>query len=182
MEVTDLLRRASAGDAAALNDVLPFVYDELRRLASAHLRQEQAPMTLQATALVHEALLRLTKTPGPEYENRSHFFGIAARVMRHVLVDQARARNAAKRGGGRNIPLADLGDFGAPPDAELLLLNDALDRLSAAHPFKGQLIELRFFGGFTVEEISASVGKPDYTVRRELRLAQAWLRRELSPK
>lgn len=180
VEITDLLRRAHHGDSEALNSVIPLVYTELRHLAANYLRREQGPVTIQATALVHEAYLRIAGSPLPAYENRSHFYGIAARVMRQVLIDMARARSAEKRGPGLVVPLADMQEFGAPKDDAFLALNDALDRLAALHPRKAHLIELRFFGGFTAEESAEALAIPAHTVRRELRLAQAWLHRELA--
>ncbi len=180
MEITDLLRRAHLGDGDALNSVIPLVYNELRRLASNYLRREQGPVTMQATALVHEAYLRIAGSPLPAYENRSHFYGIAARVMRQVLVDMARARSAEKRGPGLEVTLPDLDILGASTQNEFLALNDALDRLAALQPRKAHLIELRFFGGMTAEESAEALALPVHTVRRELRVAQAWLRRELA--
>lgn len=135
---------------------------------------------MQATALVHEAYLRIAGSPLPAYENRSHFYGIAARVMRQVLVDMARARSAEKRGPGLEVTLPDLDILGASTQNEFLALNDALDRLAALQPRKAHLIELRFFGGMTAEESAEALALPVHTVRRELRVAQAWLRRELA--
>ena len=180
VEITDLLRRAHAGDSDALNSVIPLVYNELRRLAANYLHREQGPLTIQATALVHEAYLRIAASPLPAYENRAHFYGIAARVMRQVLVDMARARAAEKRGPGLEVTVADLDVLGAPAGNDFLALNDALDRLSSVNARKAQLIELRFFGGMTAEESAEVLEIPVHTVRRELRVAQAWLRRELA--
>lgn len=179
MEITELLRRAHDGDADALKTVIPLVYDELKHLASSHLRRERFPGSVQTTVLVHEAFLRLAGSQLPECENRSHFFGIAARVMRQVLVDMARSRRATKRGPGLEFSLAELPDLGAPKDAAFLALDDALNRLAVESPLKGQLIELRFFAGLTAEESAEAMSLPVYTVRRELRLAKAWLHREL---
>ncbi len=180
MEITDLLRRAHDGDDDALKAVIPLVYDELKRLASSHLRRERSPGSVQTTVLVHEAFLRLAGSRLPACENRSHFFGIAARVMRQVLVDMARARRATKRGPGLELPLADLPDLGAPKDDAFLALDDALNRLAAESPVKGQVIDLRFFAGLTAEESAEALSLPVHTVRRELRLAKAWLHRELA--
>jgi len=180
VEITDLLHRAHNGDSDALNSVVPLVYNELRRLAANYLRREQGPLTIQATALVHEAYLRIAGSPVPAYENRSHFYGIAARVMRQVLVDMARARSAEKRGPGLEITVADLDILGAPGNDDFLTLNDALDRLASINARKAHLIELRFFGGMTAEESAAALEIPVHIVRRELRVAQAWLRRELA--
>ncbi|HLK20017.1 MAG TPA: ECF-type sigma factor [Bryobacteraceae bacterium] len=180
MEITDLLRRAHDGDAEALHTVVPLVYDELKRLASSHLRREHSPQSLETTVLVHEAFLRLAGSRLPDCENRSHFFGIAARVMRQVLVDSARSRRAAKRGDGvEAAALITLPELGATPDDEFLALNEALERLAMESPLKGQLIELYYFAGLTAEESGEAVSLPVHTVRRELRLARAWLRNEL---
>jgi RNA polymerase sigma factor (TIGR02999 family) len=178
MEITELLRRAHDGEAEALENLIPLVYDELKRLASKHLRHEFFCDSIHTTVLVHEAFLRLAGSPLPECESRSHFFSIAARVMRRVLVDSARSRHAAKRDSGLNLPVTD------PPgparqDETFLALDQALDRLAAECPLKGQLIELRYFAGLTTEEAAETLSLPVYTARRELRLARAWLQHEL---
>ena len=168
MEITRLLRRVHEGDAEALNAVVPMVYGELKRLAASQLRRESGPVTIQTTVLVHEAFLRLAGSGLQECENRSHFYGIAARVMRQVLVDMARARRAAKRGSGvADVPLTDSLKSIAPDDGTFLALNDALDHLTNESPVKGRLIELRFFAGLTAEESAAVVEIPVHTVRRE---------------
>jgi len=179
MQITELLGRAYGGDAEALNKVVPMVYQELKQLAMGHLRRERTPVAIEATVLVHEAFLRMAGSPLPEFENRSHFYGIAAHVMRQVLVDLARARQAAKRGRELAVTLSGFEDVAAPAGDSFLVLNDALDRLTQDHPLKGRLIELRFFGGLTAEESAAALSMSVHTVRRELRLALAWLRREL---
>jgi RNA polymerase sigma factor (TIGR02999 family) len=179
MEITDLLRRAHNGDADALETLIPLVYDELKRLASKHLHREYAAESIQTTVLVHEAFLRLAGKPLPECENRVHFFSIAARVMRRVLVDLARARRAAKRGAGIEAPLAELPGLGAQRDDKFLALDEALERLAAQSPLKGRLIELHYFAGLSTEEAAETLSIPVYTVRRELRLARAWLHNEL---
>ena len=180
MEITDLLRRAHEGDAGALDHLIPLVYEELKRLASKHLRREFFSDSVQTTVLVHEAFLRLAGSPLPECESRSHFFSIAARVMRRVLVDLARTRHAAKRDAGLDTPLTDMADPAAPHDATFLALDQALDRLAARSPVKGQLIELRYFAGLSTEEAAETLSLPVYTARRELRLARAWLQHELA--
>jgi RNA polymerase sigma-70 factor (ECF subfamily) len=180
MEITDLLHRAHDGDADAFQALIPLIYSELKNLASSHLRRERSAGVVQTTVLVHEAFLRLAGSRLPDCENRSHFFGVAARVMRQVLVDMARTRQAAKRGPGLEYPLADLPDVGAPQDDVFLALDDALDRLAAESPLKGRLIELRFFAGLTAEESAEALSLPVHTVRRELRLAKAWLHNELA--
>jgi RNA polymerase sigma factor (TIGR02999 family) len=180
MQITRLLRQLQGGDRDAMHDVIPLVYDELKKLARSHLRREMGVVPLETTALVHEAFLKLSGSRHPAYENRSHFFGIASRLMRQVLVDAARARAAEKRLAAQEVPLADLPDLGLQPNRSVLELDEALQRLEKFDPLKGKLVEMRYFGGMTAEESAAAVSKPVYLVRRELRLAQAWLRKELS--
>jgi RNA polymerase sigma-70 factor, ECF subfamily len=180
MQITRLLQRLRAGDEDAMHDVMPLVYDELKKLARSHLRRELGAVPLETTALVHEAFLKLAGGRHPSYENRAHFYGIASRLMRQVLVDTARARAAAKRAAAQEVPLADVPDLGPKPDRSLLAIDDALQRLEKTDPLKGQLIEMRYFAGMTAEESSLALSKPVHTVRRELRLAQAWLRKEMA--
>jgi RNA polymerase sigma-70 factor (ECF subfamily) len=180
MQITRMLQRLQAGDQDAMHDVMPLVYDELKKLARSHLRRELGAVPLETTALVHEAFLKLAGGRHPSYENRAHFYGIASRLMRQVLVDTARARTAAKRAAAQEVPLADLPDVGPQPDRSLLAIDDALQRLEKTDPLKGQLIEMRYFAGMTAEESSMALSKPVHTVRRELRLAQAWLRKEMA--
>jgi RNA polymerase sigma factor (TIGR02999 family) len=180
MQITDLLHRAHDGDREALNSLLPLVYQELKQLAMGHLRRERDSGAIEATVLVHEAFLRMAGSPLPEFENRSHFYGIAARVMRQVLVDMARSRQASKRGRELEVTLSGVADLGAPSGDAFLVLNEALDRLARENSLKGRLIELRFFAGLTAEESAAALSMPVHTVRREIRLALAWLRRELA--
>ena len=180
MEVTRLLQRVHAGDRDALDAVIPLVYDELKKLASAHLRRERRSEALQTTALVHEAFLRLAGAHHPSYADRSHFYGIASRLMRQILVDAARARSAEKRGAGAEVAVADLPDVGYQPDAALLAMDEALERLARADPVKAQLIEMRYFAGMTAEESAETLSLPVPVIRRDLRLAQAWLRREMT--
>src|SRR5215831_13053757 len=149
--ITQLLVRLQAGDRDVLHAVIPLVYDELKKLARAHLRREAGALPLQTTALVHEAFLKLAGSRHPAYENRSHFYGIASRLMRQVLVDMARAKAAEKRSAGREVALADLPDWGPRPDQSVLALEDALQRVEKLDPLKGRLIEMRFFGGMTAE-------------------------------
>jgi RNA polymerase sigma-70 factor, ECF subfamily len=180
MQITRLLQRLRTGDQDAMHDVMPLVYDELKKLARSHLRRELGAVPLETTGLVHEAFLKLAGGRHPAYENRAHFYGIASRLMRQVLVDTARARAAAKRAAAQEVPLADVPDLGPKPDRSLLAVDDALQRLEKTDPLKGQLIEMRYFAGMTAEESSMALSKPVHTVRRELRLAQAWLRKEMA--
>jgi RNA polymerase sigma factor (TIGR02999 family) len=178
-DVTALLRDWSGGDPRALERLMPLVYGELRKLAASYLRRERSDHTLQPTALVHEAYLRLVDQRGVDWHNRAHFFGIAARMMRRILVDHARRRQAAKRDGAayRISGSGDLVEAGHDPD--LLALNSALDGLEALDPRQARIIELRFFGGLTVEETAEVVGISTATVKREWQTARAWLAREL---
>jgi RNA polymerase sigma factor (TIGR02999 family) len=180
MQITNLLHRVHAGDPDALNAVIPLIYDELKKLAAGHLRREGKARPLDTTALVHEAFLRLAHGQHPFYENRSHFYGIASRVMRQVLVDLARARCREKRRAVKEVPLADLPELGQRPDEFILLMNDALDQLARIDQIKLQLIEMRYFGGMTAEESGAALSLPVEEVRRQLRLAQAWLHKEMT--
>jgi RNA polymerase sigma factor (TIGR02999 family) len=157
------------------------VYDELRRLARGYLRRERFDHTLQPTALVNEAFLRLINQSLVKWQNRAHFFGIAARLMRQVLVNHAEARQAAKRGGeARRVSLNDVDHFVEEQEVDLVALNEALKRLERIDPSQGQIVELRFFSGLTIEEIAEVMDISPATVKREWVTARAWLRRELS--
>ena len=180
MGLTQLLQNLQTGDRETMNVLIPLVYDELKKLARAHLRRENKAVPLQTTALVHEAFLKLAGSRHPSYENRAHFYGIASRLMRQVLVDTARARTAEKRGAAQEVVLADVPDWGPQPDRSLLALDDALQWLEKTDARKGQLIEMRYFGGMTAEETALTLSIPVHVVRRELRLAQAWLRKEMA--
>lgn len=180
MEITELLQRVHSGDQDALNAVIPLVYEELKKLAAGHLRREGRVRPLDTTALVHEAFLRLVQAHHPFYENRAHFYGIASRVMRQVLVDQARARSRDKRRAVEEVPLADLPELGQQPDQFILLMNEALDLLAHTDQLKVQLIEMRYFGGMTDDESATVLSLSVHVVRRELRLAQAWLHKEMA--
>jgi RNA polymerase sigma-70 factor (ECF subfamily) len=180
MDLTKILGRLHDGDRESLDLLIPLVYQELKKLARARLRSELNVSPLQTTALVHEAFLKLSGSRHPFYENRSHFYGIASRLMRQVLVDTARAKAAGKRGAAQEIALADLPDRGMEPDRSVLALEDALQWLEETDELKGRLIEMRYFGGMTAEECSTALSIPIYTVRRELRLAQVWLRRQMA--
>jgi RNA polymerase sigma factor (TIGR02999 family) len=179
MEITRLLQRVQTGDKDALNSLIPLVYGELKKLASAHLRRESKADPLQSTELVHEAFLRMAGSRHPSYENRSHFYGIASRLMRQILVDLARARTTEKRG-GPEVALTEIPELGRQPDRSLLLIDDALQRLDKTDPLKVQLIEMRYFGGMTADESADALSLSVHVVRRELRLAQAWLRKEIA--
>lgn len=178
-EVTQLLLAWGQGDEAARDRLIPLVYEELRRLARQHLRYERPGHTLQTSALLHEAYLRLVEQAVP-WQNRAHFFGIAARLMRQILVNHARARHRLKRGGAQQqVSLSAAADVAAGRAVEVLALDEALKSLAELDPRKSQIIELRFFGGLTTEETATALGISDSTVEREWRLAKAWLQREI---
>jgi len=178
-DVTALLLAWGQGEDAARSQLVDAVYDELRRVAQRRLRAERANHSLTPTALVHEAYLRLVDQRRVQWRNRAQFFAIAARLMRRILVDRARARAAAKRDGGQTIALDDVDVGTAPRNVDLLALDSALDRLSALDERQGQLVELRFFAGFTVEETAVALDVAPITVKRDWALARAWLFREL---
>jgi RNA polymerase sigma factor (TIGR02999 family) len=159
---------------------MPVVYQELRKIAAGYLKRERPEHTLQPTALIHEAYLRLMGGDLPSWQSRAHFYGVAARVMRQILVEHARGHAAAKRGGGaRKVALDDATLFSPARSADLVALDDALVALSAFDERKGRVIELRFFGGLSLEETAEALGVSVATIGRELRLAQAWMQREL---
>jgi RNA polymerase sigma factor (TIGR02999 family) len=179
--ITQLLIKWRNGDQAALDELAPQVYNELRRLARYYLRQERPDLTLQVSDLVHEAYLRLVDEKEIDWQNRTHFFGIAAVRMRHILVEHARSRQAAKRGGGEY--LLSLGKADRPAedrDVNLLALDDALQRLEAMDPQKSRIVELRYFGGLTIEETAEALRISPATVKRDWSMARAWLRSEIS--
>jgi RNA polymerase sigma factor (TIGR02999 family) len=181
-EVTRLLEQASSGDAGARATLFDVLYRELRRLAESAMRAERSNHTLQPTALVHEVFLRLSGNQS-RFESRAHFLGVAAAAMRRVLVDHARSRNAQKRGSGATlVTVDDLDDLPQPASegVDLVVLDDALSRLTALDARQGQIVELRFFGGLSVEETAAVVGVSGRTVKREWQLSRAWLRREIA--
>ena len=177
-DITALLRDWSGGDREALERLMPIVYGELKRLASSYLRSERPDHTLQPTALVHEAYLRLQGQRSVVWSNRAHFFGIAARIMRRILVDHARRRRAAKRDAAAlRVTLVD--DSAADRAPELIALDSALTSLERLDPQQARVVELRYFGGLTVEETAEAAGISTATVKREWRTARAWLRREI---
>lgn len=179
-EITRILQELSQGNREAQEQLMPLVYDELRRLASAYMRRERPDHTLQATALVHEAYLRLVDQTQIDWRGRAHFFSIAARLMRQILVDHARERNAKKRGGGMTkLALDDAVSFPAESEIDLVALDDALKTLASFDQQQSQIVELRFFGGLTIEETSEVLAVSPSTIKREWGLAKAWLRREV---
>ena len=180
-ETIGLLQAWSSGDRAALNQLTPRVYDQLRRLAGHYMQNESPARTIQATALVHEAYLRLVDVTNVDWQHRAQFFAITARIMRNILLDNARARAAAKRGGQQaRVNLDEIPDVSDQGGRDLLALDDALTALAAVDPRKAQVIELRFFGGLSVEDTAAALNVSAETVMRDARAARAWLRRELS--
>lgn len=180
-EITQLLRKWSEGDRAALDQLMPIVHQELRKLANAYLRGEKPGHTLQPTALINEAYLRLVGQNFPEWQSRKHFYGVAAQLMRQVLVEHARARAAAKRGGGgQKLSLDEAINYSQEQAADLVALDDALTALARFDERKARVVELRYFGGFSIEEVADALGVSVATVGREMRMAQAWLHREMS--
>ena len=180
-ETTGLLQAWSRGDRDALDQLTPRVYDQLRRLAGYYMQNESPARTIQATALVHEAYLRLVDVTNVDWQNRAQFFAITARIMRNILLDTARARMAAKRGGQQaRVNLDEIPDNQARGGSDLLALDDALTALAGVDPRKAQVIELRFFGGLSVEETAAALNVSVETVMRDARAARAWLKRDLS--
>lgn len=179
-EVTNLLRRMSAGDCDAAVEVVPLIYDELRRLAAHFMAHERPDHTLQATALVHEAYLRLVDQKQADWQSRAHFYGAAAGVMRRILVDHARARRAQKRGGDApHVPLDECPAFSGAHSEELVALDAALRRLAERSPRQVRIVELRFFAGLNVEETAHVLAVSAKTVKRDWSMARAWLYREL---
>jgi RNA polymerase sigma factor (TIGR02999 family) len=177
--VTALLRAWSSGDEAARDQLMPLIYEELRRRAANHLRRERREHTLQPTALVHEAYLRLVQQD-VAWKNRAHFFGLASEMMRRILVDHARGRKADKRAGGwTRVELDDAVALSAQREIDLVLLDQALGELTALDPRHGRIVELRFFGGLTLEQTAEVLRLSPATVKRDWTLARAWLFRRL---
>jgi RNA polymerase sigma factor (TIGR02999 family) len=180
-DTTGLLHAWSGGERAALDQLTSHVYQQLRRLAGHYMQNEGPGRTIQATALVHEAYLRLTDVTGVDLHHRAQFFAITARIMRNILLDNARARSAAKRGGQQaRVNLDEIPDISDRSASDLMSLDDALTALAAVDARKAQVVELRFFGGLSVEETAAALNVSAETVLRDARAARAWLRRELS--
>jgi RNA polymerase sigma factor (TIGR02999 family) len=176
-DVTRLLRQWSDGDRRALDELLPIIYDELRRVAHQYLNRERDDHTLQTTALVHEAYLKLIDQRSVNWQNRAHFFAIAAQAMRRILIDNARRRTAGKRGGGEKLRLEEAAPVSSDDDRDenLLALDEALRELETIDPQQSLVIELRYFGGLTIEETAEAMSLSPATVKREWAMARAWL-------
>lgn len=178
-DVTQLLNEWSEGNQQALSELLPIVYDELRKLAHIYLRRERSEQTLQTTALVHEAYLKLVDQKSVNWQNRSHFFGIAAQAMRRILIDNARRRMAVKRAPGEEVPFDEAHLRARGRDQRLIALDESLKELGAIDPQQSRVIELRYFGGMTIEETAEALHLSPATVKREWSMARAWLYRSL---
>lgn len=182
-EITRLLAEWSGGNQAALDTLIPIIYDELRRLASNYMRGERPDHVLQTTALVNEAYMRLVERRNVSCQTRTEFFAVAAQVMRRVLVDYARTRNRAKRGqGAAALSLDDVAVLSDGRVDELLSIHSALDHLAAVDPRKGRVFELRYFGGMSLEEVADVLSLSAVTVERDWKMAKLWLRREIAPR
>jgi RNA polymerase sigma-70 factor, ECF subfamily len=177
-EVTLLLAEWAEGNQKALDDLTPLVYRELRKLAAGYLRKERQGHTLQPTALVHEAYVRLVDQTNPTWQSRSHFFGVAARLMRQILVDHARRKHAGKRA-GMNVPFNEAVSSREERSRDLVALDSGLTELEKIDPRKCKAVELRYFGGLSMDEIAHTLEVSEITVRRDLRMAEAWLRQEM---
>jgi RNA polymerase sigma factor (TIGR02999 family) len=180
-EITQLLLAWGEGDEHALERLMPFVYDELRRLAGFHMRNQKVGHTLQATALVNEAYVRLIDSSRVRWQNRAHFFAMSSQLMRRVLVDFARAKNSQKRGGDEiKVTFDDILPVSEKKESQLIDLDEALNRLAEFSPRQAKIVEMRYFGGLTEEEIGEAINISSRTVRREWSSARAWLYREIS--
>ena len=179
-DVTQVLQAIGRGDGRASDELLPLVYDELRRLAAARMAQEAAGQTLQPTALVHEAWLRMVKDGERNWQNRAHFFGAAAEAMRRILIENARRKSRLKRGGDQaRIDIEQLELAATTPDDKVLLIDDALERLQAEDPEKARIVVLKFFGGLTNQEVAENLGVTERTIERQWAFAKAWLFRSI---
>lgn len=178
-DVTELLREWSDGNRQALSELLPIIYNELRHVAHQYLHRERAAHTLETTALVHEAYLKLIDQRSVNWQNRAHFFAIAAQAMRRILIDNARRRTAGKRGKGEKISLEDVAIVSNEREEGLLALDEALRALEQIDPQQSKIIELRYFGGLTIEETSEAMSLSPATVKREWAMARAWLYKAL---
>jgi RNA polymerase sigma factor (TIGR02999 family) len=179
-DITVMLGEARLGDSEALDHLIPILNAELHRIARSCLRRERPDHTLQPTALIHEAYIRLLKGAQPDWQSRTHFFSVAARIMRQILTDHARVRAAAKRGWNANVSLEHAAALAPQTPSELIALDDALQALGIIDERKSRVIELRYFGGLEMEEISSVLDISIATVRRDLRMGEAWLRREMT--
>jgi RNA polymerase sigma factor (TIGR02999 family) len=180
-DVTLMLEAISKGDPRASDELLPLVYQELRRLAAARMAQEAAGHTLQPTALVHEAWLRLVGDGDRSWQNRAHFFGAAAEAMRRILIERARRRSRLKRGGGQTpLDIAELEIAAALPDDKILLVNEALEKLKAEDPDAARIVVMKFFGGLSNDEVAEVLGVNERTVRRQWTFAKTWLYDQIS--
>lgn len=179
--ITELLVDWSKGDQKALDRLMPLVYSELRRLAGNYLRRERQGHTLQPTALVNEAYLKLVDQKNAKWQNRAQFYGVAAQLMRRILVDHARERHASKRGGSnqQRLSITSAGALAKEPELDLLALHEALEELATIDPQQERIVELRFFGGLSIEETAEVLGVGHATVERDWKMARAWLRRKL---
>lgn len=178
--ITQILKKATGGDDSAVRRLMPLVYDELRALAESYLRQERSDHTLQATALVHEAYVRLIKQDDVEWQNRAHFFAVAAQAIRRILVDHARSRQRAKRGGGlQRVRLDEDVAVLDERDLDLVALDESMEKLAGLHQRQARIVELRFFGGLTLKEVAEFLGVSPRTVDGDWNMARAWLRREM---
>lgn len=178
--ISQLLLRWSDGDKDAINDLMPLVYNELRGIARSYLRRESKDITFQPTALVNEVYLRLLGQQQVSWETRAQFFGMASKLMRNILVDHARTRLASKRGGGQlKVSLADADRISNQPDIDMVILDDALNSLAATKPEHSRIVELRYFGGLTIDETATVLGVSPATVERSWAFARAWLRRQI---
>jgi RNA polymerase sigma factor (TIGR02999 family) len=178
-QVTELLAKWETGDEEALRRLLPLIYNELRQLARQYLRKERSDHTLQSAALVHEAYLRFAKLGSAHFQNRVHFIAVSAQLMRQILIQHARRRNAAKRGGGQKLTLDDASALMNGPPVDLLALDEALNGLARLDPKQSRIVELRFFGGLSIEETSQVLGISPATVKRDWATARVWLHREM---
>ena len=179
-DITQLLERWGSGEATALDELVPLLYKELRRMAANYLRRERHEITLQPTALINEVFLRLIDQHEIKWQNRAHFFGISARLMRRILVDRVRVRHAAKRGGVQySVSLSKADRIAGRQNVDLLALNVALQKLDKLNPLQVRIVELRFFGGLTIEESAEVLSISHATLERQWKMARAWLRCEL---
>ncbi len=183
LQITQLLTEWSKGSQSALENLIPLVYDELRRMAKRFMHKQQSDHTFQTTELIHEAYLKLAHQEGQNWQNRAHFFGVASQAMRHILVDYARAKQSQKRGGGNiQITLQETAIISKDNSGEIVALNEALENLGKMDERKMKVVEMKFFGGLTIEEIAEVLKISPETVKRDWRFSRTWLLRELAVK